>query len=41
MDWGLSDCTVWAMAPRFDGPGVMVLARRGHGLLWLTADAAP
>jgi hypothetical protein len=39
--WGLGDCTVWAMAPRIDGPGVVVLAQRGHGLLWLTADAAP
>lgn len=40
-DWGLSDCTVWAMAPRYDGAGVTMLGQRDHRLLWLTADAAP
>jgi hypothetical protein len=40
-DWGLGDCAVWALAPRFDGPGVVALAQRDQKLLWLAADAAP
>jgi len=40
-DWGLDGCTVWALAPRFDGPGVIALAQRGSQLVWLGADEAP
>lgn len=41
VDWGLDGCTVWALAPRFDGPGVIALAQRGSHLVWLGADEAP
>jgi hypothetical protein len=39
-DWGVG-ATVWALAPRFDGAGVVALARRGDHLLWLASDQLP